>query len=558
MSESPFGRKLSKAECGARGGMKSGETRREQALHRRSGDSSDTIPLSSDLKSTTTRMLKRKSSNTDLRGLFNPTKQTMKEQPTKKTIVPPHREKKFQPNELYLHVPKHIPVVRELPNTTVNVPVTLNLGGGQAILLSDHHNPRVESGDFWADICKKVEKFTETCSDETFGTIVAAKSDLKLELWSLYFPSLVNQYGTLKHYKAIAERPMSAKSQKTLLTTILRNATKQLEILDKAPTQLADNITGSAAAGRLLSLYPTPVITGKDHLEQLQKHTAQLTNVAEDIRRELSSFAITISKVADQACEDKRAIQVIASHIFKIAGYTPTNLSQYQRIDVAQKLEAADFTLKIKQEGLDDDILMQEADETDKADEAAEAADFTLKIKQEGLDDDILMQDADEAAEAALAAVVDEPKLSKDKGKAPADSESDKAPKPSSIPLGLIHTILDEAHPCRCPKCQPEASERMVADCMDMLRQEQIQLIEDEARGQIIRAYKREHRNEALEQARKEAADEAKTAQGQEFLAELKEVIRAEIRAEVEKKYLAIIKKQAKEELMAKMAAQDN
>ena len=248
MSDSPFGRKLSKAECGARGGMKSGETRREQALHRRSGESSDTMPLSSDQESTTTTISKRKSSNTDLRGLLNPTKQTMKQQPTKQTTVPPHREKKFQPNELYLHVPKHLPVVRELPNTTVNIPVTLNLGGDRAILLSDHHNPRVKSGDFWADICKKVGKFTETYSDETFGTIVAAKPDLKLELWSLYFPSLVNQYGTLKHHRVIAERPMSAKSHKTLLTTILRNTTKQLEILDKAPTQLADNITASAAA----------------------------------------------------------------------------------------------------------------------------------------------------------------------------------------------------------------------------------------------------------------------------------------------------------------------
>ena len=528
MSDSPFGRKLSKAECGARGGMKSGATRREQALHRRSGESSDTIPLSSDQESTTTTTSKRKPSNTDLRGLLDPTKQTMKQQPTKQTTVPPHRGKKFQPSELYLHIPKHIPVVREPPNTTVNIPVTLNLGGDRAILLSDHNNPRVESGDFWADICKKVGKFTETCSDETFGTIVAAKSDLKLELWSLYFPSLVNQYGTLKHRKATPERLMSAKSQKTLLTTILRNTTKQLEILDKAPTQLADNITMSAATSQLLSLYPTPVITAKDHVEQLQKHTAQLTNVAEDIRRELSSFAITISKVAEQASEDKRAIQVIASHIFKIAGYTPTNLSKYQRIDVAKKLEATDFTLKIKQEGLHDDILMQEADEIDKEDEAA------------------------------LAAVVDEPKLSKDKGKAPADSESDKAPEPSSIPLGLIHTILDEAHPCRCPKCEPEASQRMVADCMAMLRQEQIQLIEDETHSQMVRAYKREHRNEALEQARNEAADEAKTAQGEEFLAKLKEGIRAEIRAEVEKKHLATIKKQAKEELMAKMAAQDN
>ena len=156
-------------------------------------------------------------------------------------------EKKFQPKESYPQVPQSIPVIRELSEITINLPITLNLGGGQAILLSDNYNLRLESRDFWADICKKVEKLAEMCSDEIYRTIVEAELELKLELWFLYFPTLINKHGSLKHYKAIAERPLNARSQKTFLTTIGENVTKQLEqILDNPfPTNSTTNPTAS-------------------------------------------------------------------------------------------------------------------------------------------------------------------------------------------------------------------------------------------------------------------------------------------------------------------------
>ena len=219
-------------------------------------------------------------------------------------------------------------------------------------MLSDNHNPRLESSDFWVNICKNVEKLTETCSDETYGTIGEAKSELKLELWSLYFPTLVDKYRSLKHHKAIAERSMSARSQKIFLTTIRDNATKQLQqLLDNPPpTDSTTKPTASSVATRLLSLHPTPTITAKDHTEHLQRLTAILVNVAEDIRREPTNFGITISKVADQAAKDKREIQVIAAHIFKLAGYHPTNFAKYQRMDIGQRLEATEHTPRIKWE----------------------------------------------------------------------------------------------------------------------------------------------------------------------------------------------------------------
>ena len=135
---------------------------------------------------------------------------------------------------------------------------------------------------------------------------------------------------------------------------------------------------------------------------------------------------------------------------------------------------------------------------------------------------------------------------SKHKGKkaesaeAPAEANealSGEKANPFSMPLALIYT-LNEAHLCRCPKCEPEASDHMVEEAIEMFRQEQVKIIEDNTRAEMIAAYKKQFCDGAQKQAKKEANDKAKAAEGQAFLARVKNEIREELRAEVEANHL--------------------
>ena len=119
-----------------------------------------------------------------------------------------------------------------------------------------------------------------------------------------------------------------------------------------------------------------------------------------------------------------------------------------------------------------------------------------------------------------------------------------------SMPLALIYT-LNEAHLYRCPKCEPEASDYMVEEAIEMFRQEQVNITEDK---EMIAAYKKQFCDKLQKQATKEANDKAKTAEGQAFLARVKNEIREELRAKVEANHLPTLRKQAKEELLAQMA----
>ena len=167
MLSTPFEKKMSKAEAGARGGRKSGESRR-----RRKSGISNGLLLNSDTESASNIPSKRAKTHNSQYQSSNPA------DITKHSLVPTHTEKRFQPKESHPHVPKSIPVIKEVPNTVIDLPISLNLGGGEALLLSSDINPYLKSRDFWVDLCKRLEKLIETCSDETYGTIVEAKTEL--------------------------------------------------------------------------------------------------------------------------------------------------------------------------------------------------------------------------------------------------------------------------------------------------------------------------------------------------------------------------------------------
>lgn len=94
----------------------------------------------------------------------------------------------------------------------------------------------------------------------------------------------------------------------------------------------------------------------------------------------------------------------------------------------------------------------------------------------------------------------------------------------------------------------------MMEEAIEMFRQEQVNIIEDTIRAEMVTAYKTRFRDEAQEQAKKGANDQAKTAEGQAFLARVKNKLREKLCAEVEANHLPALRKQVKEELLVQMA----
>jgi hypothetical protein len=233
----------------------------------------------------------------------------------------------------------------------------------------------------------------------------------------------------------------------------------------------------------------------KDHTEHLQRHTAILVDIAEDIRRELTSFGITISKVADQAATDKQEIQLIATQLFGIMGNG--------------KKDVNINTGTIEGDGESDDLFEASSGKQKEAESA----------------------ETPKAPEAPLR----------------------KHTKPFAMPLALIYTI-DDAYLCCCPRCEPEAADLMMDNARRMVWQEQVNAIEEGTRREMVDAYKKQYLADAQAQAKQEAYDYATTAEGQASLAKLKDELREEVRVDLEATHLPALNKQGKDELLAQMA----
>ena len=65
-----------------------------------------------------------------------------------------------------------------------------------------------------------------------------------------------------------------------------------------------------------------------------------------------------------------------------------------------------------------------------------------------------------------------------------------------SMPLVLINTI-DNAHLCCCPRCEPEAADLMMENARRMVREEQIDAIEEATRREMVVAIKKQYLAEA-------------------------------------------------------------
>lgn len=88
-------------------------------------------------------------------------------------------------------VPRHLPQLTEYNNQMVSIPVTLNLGGGRAIEISDRYDPKQEWNHFWIKIIERVQSMMKVCSDETSGTVLEGFDDeLRLDFINQAFQPL--------------------------------------------------------------------------------------------------------------------------------------------------------------------------------------------------------------------------------------------------------------------------------------------------------------------------------------------------------------------------------
>ncbi|KAK3173656.1 hypothetical protein OEA41_006988 [Lepraria neglecta] len=410
---------------------------------------------------------------------------TPKIQAEKHQEVAPHTSKITTKS---IFMPKHLPTFQTTLDTQVDLPLTVNAGHGKAFLLHTQYNLQMRHTSLWNHLGSMVEKIAKDCSDETFETakLEMMRGSAGLGFFQALFPTLVNQYGALKHRPA-AEKPLAV--------NVINNATKLLQT-EQSKQPATTQPTTSAMVSQLLVISPRPTITLKDHVEQLQQYTAPFVTLAENIRRELTTFGITVTKVADQAAADQIKIQAIAAHLYQLLGYRPSTLLN--------------------------------AFETSFTDDGQ--AEVDLKIKGEAEDE--LMGGTEEDG----------------KVQAPEKTQL------RSLPDLFMGAVGDWAHACRCLTCEPDVDRNLVNEAIEKLKKEEIQALKEDVKNHMIKRFHEDYFDEAQQQARKEASDEGKTAEGQASLAKLRNEIREELRAGIEAEHLPILRKQAKEELLAQMA----
>lgn len=111
-------------------------------------------------------------------------------------------------------------------------------------------------------------QLSETCNNDTYGTILDLKQDLHLDFQAAFFPSLVEK-GSLRSKQPL-DRALGKKTYKEHLNGIITTATK-LRDQDSDQAEQSTKIP-SKTITYLLSLIPASTITDKEHYEQLSAH----------------------------------------------------------------------------------------------------------------------------------------------------------------------------------------------------------------------------------------------------------------------------------------------
>ena len=130
-------------------------------------------------------------------------------------------------------------------------------GHGKAFLLHTQYNPQMRHASFWNHLGSMVEKIVKGCSDETFETakLEMMRGSAGLGFFQALFPTLVNQYGALRHRPA-AEKPLAVNGQKASLNLVISNATNLLQALEQSKQPATTQPTTNAMFSQLLVISP--------------------------------------------------------------------------------------------------------------------------------------------------------------------------------------------------------------------------------------------------------------------------------------------------------------
>lgn len=135
-----------------------------------------------------------------------------------------------------------------------------------------------------------------------------SKGDVAFELQADLFPTLVYAHGGLR------QRPMTDPVQKihifqNHLSRIIKNANTLLRTSEH-PT-VPPTRTVSATTAHLMSLNPQSLLMTKEVSSEVTNFTSSMLSLAENIRRELSSYGLTLSLLGKRTTKTNLEIRAI-------------------------------------------------------------------------------------------------------------------------------------------------------------------------------------------------------------------------------------------------------
>ena len=211
-------------------------------------------------------------------------------------------------------VPKHLPtLVRTEPYG--NLPIIIQLGDGRMCEITNKPSTNLDYSSFWLHITERVKQLMELCPDETFGTVLDNKNDVAIQLRADLLPTLVDAHGGLRH------RPMADKGEKIQvfqnhLSRIIKNANTLLH--NSEHSNVPPTRTVSATTAHLMSLNPPCLLTTKEVSLQVTNFASSMLSLAENIRRELSSYGLTLSLLGKRTTETNLETRAIGAYIIEL------------------------------------------------------------------------------------------------------------------------------------------------------------------------------------------------------------------------------------------------
>lgn len=239
---------------------------------------------------------------------------------------PAKRSKQADPLELQLDPtlrPTYLPRTLTAPNTeSSNLLTTIYIqSGSDTFKVLSSTTEAEDATSFWKMLNKELEFVQARGSKEGIGFTSRGEVRL-LQLASDLMPTLLGQDGRLRYTDAKDLR-INKEDYKNYLDTIQANLTELLGNYreDEQAATLADPLSKTMVARQLQrGNRSTQTVTIEEH-SVLMPSQANLFNATSNVmRKELSSYAITVSRLAQKVKVHRKEIIALAGYIRKLLG----------------------------------------------------------------------------------------------------------------------------------------------------------------------------------------------------------------------------------------------